>query len=411
MKILYFHQYFTFPGKPGGTRSFETAKRLANNYGHEIHIITTRMDSGSESGWKQTVIDGFTVHSINVAYSNKMSFWRRIRSFLQYAILAGIYTKGMAADLIFASSTPLTISIPAFVSSKLNKNAKIIIEVRDLWPEVPIALGYLDNPILRILAITLEKFTYSIASGIVALSTDMAESVVAKTKKLRPLIVVPNAADIENFTVDANQVAKWRKENNFLLTDELIVHCGAIGYVNGTEFLVEVAYQTAKSAPHIKYVLIGDGPAQEKVNLLASKLGVLNKNFFILPPVSKSTIPLVFGASSLSIVMVAQVKGLEKNSANKFFDTLAAGKPVVINYGGWQKEVIEKYKCGLVLDPKDPQAAGERIQELINDEVTLSSMSDNSRFVAEKIFNRDILVSELNEFFLDVTRTSRLVNK
>ena len=40
------------------------------------------------------------------------------------------------------------------------------------------------------------------------------------------------------------------------------------------------------------------------------------------------------------------------NSANNFFDTLAASKPILINYGGWQKLVIENENIGYVLPEK-----------------------------------------------------------
>ena len=39
---------------------------------------------------------------------------------------------------------------------------------------------------------------------------------------------------------------------------------------------------------------------------------------------------------------VIPIKELWANSANKLFDTLAAGRPILINYNGWQKELINK---------------------------------------------------------------------
>src|SRR5690606_35864199 len=46
---------------------------------------------------------------------------------------------------------------------------------------------------------------------------------------------------------------------------------------------------------------------------------------------------------------VIPVRELWANSANKFFDTLAAGKPILINHEGWQKEIIEGDNLGYVL--------------------------------------------------------------
>ena len=46
---------------------------------------------------------------------------------------------------------------------------------------------------------------------------------------------------------------------------------------------------------------------------------------------------------------VIPIKELWANSANKFFDSLAASKPILINYEGWQAKIIKEDNLGYVL--------------------------------------------------------------
>src|SRR3546814_15804551 len=86
MKILYLHQYFTTPSMPGGTRSYEMAKRLVAA-GHEVHIITSWHEHTDKAEWCTDQIDGIHIHWLPVPYSNKIGFTRRVPAFVWFAAL------------------------------------------------------------------------------------------------------------------------------------------------------------------------------------------------------------------------------------------------------------------------------------------------------------------------------------
>ena len=138
MKIIYLHQYFNTNEMPGSTRSFELSKRLVEN-GHKVYLITSKRDDYQlqKNGW--TKENGIDVYWTPVSYSNKMGFLRRIFSFLLFSIKSLKVTLSIDADIIYATSTPLTIAIPAIIYSRI-KAKPMIFGVRDLWPEIPIAV-------------------------------------------------------------------------------------------------------------------------------------------------------------------------------------------------------------------------------------------------------------------------------
>ena len=174
MKILYLHQYFKTPGMAGGTRSFEMARRLVAR-GHEVHVVTARDAPGSRV-WTYTQESGIDVHWCSVPYSNHMSYSRRIRAFAKFSRLAARRAASIEADVLFATSTPLSIVLPASYAAR-RQRIPMVFEVRDLWPELPIAVGALKNPLAIAAARWLERFAYRKATHVVALSPGMRDDV------------------------------------------------------------------------------------------------------------------------------------------------------------------------------------------------------------------------------------------
>src|SRR5690625_4937567 len=159
MKIIYLHQYFNTPEMSGGTRSYEMARRLVAA-GHDVHMITSwRQPDPARKNWFTTIEEGIKVHWLPVPYSNHMSYQERIKAFFRFAFQAGNKAKALQGDIVFATSTPLTIAIPAISASKKHR-IPMVFEVRDLWPELPVAIGAIRNPALIWMAKKLELWAY-----------------------------------------------------------------------------------------------------------------------------------------------------------------------------------------------------------------------------------------------------------
>ena len=105
--------------------------------------------------------------------------------------------------------------------------------------------------------------------------------------------------------------------------------------------------------------------------------------------------PQVVAACHVSTVIFADYPILEHNSANKFFDSLSAGKPVLLNYSGWQRDIIEKNKCGYGCRLGDLEEYIEKLKYLYENRNQLPMMGRNARELAEKEFDRDIISSRI----------------
>lgn len=398
MKIIYLHQYFNTPQMSGGTRSYEMAKRLVAA-GHEVHMITSWVKESSYTNWFEENIDGIKVHWFPNPYNNKMSFKQRIQAFLRFAFAAMQKVATIPADIVFATSTPLTIAIPGILGARKQK-IPIIFEVRDLWPEVPIAMGILKKPYQIFLAKKLEKWAYKNSAHVVALSPGMKEGIISTGYPEEKISVIPNSCDNDLFDVNNSGFERFKSNNAWLPKGKTIIYTGTFGLVNGVEVAVDLAAELKQRQSDIKILLIGDGFEYDKVYQKAQERGVLDHQLFIRKQVPKNEIPYFLKYATMASSFAIDLPAIQANSANKFFDALAAAKPILINYGGWQKDILERNKCGIVAWKKTAKETVNELEAFINNEELYAQACLNAKKLALHDFSRDQLALKLEHILV-----------
>lgn len=393
MTILYLHQYFALPSSSGGTRSYDLAKSFLNR-GHKVVVVTTssflKNFQEFSDGWTVLNYEGLELHILKLDYSNNLSFAKRIITFVQFLVKASLRLIKVKCDVVLATSTPITIAIPAFVKKVVHKTP-FVFEARDVWPEVPIAMGIIKNKTIVSLLKCFEKKIYKQSSHIVALSDDMERSIMSRAKVGKSLSVIPNISEVNRFahfdpnkTLIADLIGKQ--------SQKVILYAGTIGMVNGLKYMVDLAIHSKEIDPSINFIIFGDGMEKKELVRYAREGGVLNKTLYFLDPVSKSQLPQIYYESTIASSFVIPIPELWANSANKFFDCLAAGRPIVINHRGWQADVIEKENIGFVFDFKveNIQQEAKRFCEYINNDSLLKIQGDNAKFLAKSRYSLEI---------------------
>lgn len=399
MHIIYLHQYYRTPTSSGvgGTRSYEFARRLVAN-GHTVEMITSEHHPEEEwrRGWRVTEDDGIRVHWLPVPYGNDMSYTRRLRSFMAFALGSANRAASLGGDVVFATSTPLTICLPAIYAAWRTR-VPMVFEVRDLWPDAPIALGVLKNPLAIWAARRLERLAYRSAAQVVALSQGMADGVTRCGVPADKVHVIPNACDLDVFGPDPAAAAAVRARFAWLGERPLVVYVGTFGSVNGVGYLVEVAARTAELDPDVRFLLVGEGKEFQAVKERASHLNVLDRSLFMLGPRPKIEIADFLAAADLATSVVVDVPALWNNSANKFFDGLASGTAFAVNHEGWQADLLREWEAGLVLEAKDTAAAATSIVKALRTPGWAEQAGRNARRLAESEFARDSLAARFEQ--------------
>lgn len=398
MRIIYIDQYFKNRAMIGGSRSYEMARRLCQR-GHEVNLLTSDTTGKSGKGWRMTEEDGVRVHWISIPYRNSMPARERFKAFFGFAWQTARYGGRFQADVVFASSTPLTVALPA-VRLKRKLAVPMVFEVRDLWPEVPIAMGALRHPLARAAGRWLERFAYRHATRVVALSPGMKDGVCRAGYPADRVSVIPNSADTDLFRVPAERGREWRRQHPEIGDRPMVLYAGTLGRVNGVDWLVRLAAETAKLDPRICYVIVGQGGEAGRVREEAMHWGVLDRQVFLFPPVPKSAVPALLSACSLSASVVINLPELWNNSANKFFDSLAAERPILINHLGWQADLLSESGAGLVLPFGDICQAARLLCNHVTDERWLARAGAAAGRLADSRFARDRLALELENVLL-----------
>ena len=162
MRVIYLHQYFSTPKGKAGIRSYYFAKKLVES-GHEVFIICLNdsrtycgLKGKFKNGIRKGTIEGNNVFQFDIKYSNSLTFIARSYIFTRYCISSIKLAFKLRPEIIIATSTPLTVSIPAIIMRKI-LGIPFIFEVRDLWPKLPIAMGILKNKIIILILKLLEN--------------------------------------------------------------------------------------------------------------------------------------------------------------------------------------------------------------------------------------------------------------
>lgn len=403
MKILYLHQYFATRESATGTRSYEFAKALKKQ-GHEVEILTGSSQLESFTKEQTTVfgkyeIDGLVVNVINNKYKNSFGKWQRIWAFLTFLIIACFFQmKKREFDVIYATSTPLTIGIPAMFLSWKGK-VPFVFEVRDLWPEAPYQLGFIKSPFIYKSLCILETQIYKKAKHVVALSPGMKEGIMSKKIPERKITVIPNSADLELFKTQST--GKYR--NLFNLGDKFVLaHIGSMGVINGLDYLIEAARKLKDcDEKEVVILIVGEGAKKVELKSLVNRYEL--DNVYIMDSLPKHEIPTLMADVDATIMSVKHHPVLEMASPNKFFDSLAAGKPVLVNCEGWMKELVEKHEIGMFVRVDHPYDVVMAIHQLKANRKVLE-YGKNARQLAEKSFSRHDLSLKLEKILEDVRK-------
>jgi len=390
MKVIYIHQYFKTPEEGGAIRSYHLAKGLVEA-GIEVEIIT----SHNQGHYDLKIIEGIKVHYLPVAYDNTFGFYKRSLSFLQFVYKAkNLIKKLPRPDVLYITSTPLTTGLIG-LWAKRKLALPFIFEVRDLWPEAPIQVGAIKNKLFQKAMYQLEERIYRHALKIVALSPGILIYIRNKTNR-KDLFLIPNFCDVAFFSP---VIKEYYYEG--LKGKAVISYTGAMGQVNALEKLIYLAKEAQDQSKDWQFILMGKGDKERDLKKLTRELGLINLKFY--PFGNKSEVRKLLALTDVSYISFADFPILKTNSPNKFFDSLAMGKAILINHKGWVYDLVKDHHLGIYHHPKDHLKTICQLEDFLNSSSALKKAQSNARELALFHFSKDKAVKKLL-FVLDPTK-------
>ncbi len=405
MKVLYYHQYFSTPAGSNGTRSYELACDLVR-HGHHVTMVCLRTDRSvtgltgdSRNGRRYGFVDGIEVIEFDLPYSNHAGLLERALVFLRYSWQSLLLALGSDVDLIFATTTPLTAGIPG-IAARWLRGIPFVFEVRDLWPELPRAMGVVRNPLVLRALSALEWCSYHSADACIGLAPGICEGIADRGIPPGRITSIPNACDLELFQPLEAQQSKQPELISGLASpipaeSFVAAFTGAHGLANGLDAVLDAAAELQRKGRHdIRLLFIGDGRCKPALEQRVKAQGLVNCQF--LPPIPKPQLAQILGQSvHVGLMVLDDIPAFYRGtSPNKFFDYLSCGLPVVNNYPGWLAELIRDHQLGIPVPPSDPIAFAEALITLADDPHRQETMGAKARHLAESHFSRAVLAGQ-----------------
>jgi len=395
MKVLYFHQHFSTPKGSAGIRSYEMARRLIKR-GHQVTMVCgsyrggeTGLTESFVSGLRRGTVDGIDVIEFNLAYSNNDSFIKRALTFTKFALRSVGLAFTEQYDVVFATTTPLTAGIPG-VFARWFRRKPFVFEVRDLWPELPRAMGVIRNPVVLGVMSFLEWASYRSAHRLVGLSPGIVDGIARLNVSRERIAFVPNGCDLDIFSGD---LEPWRPSS--VQQDDLIaVFAGTHGIANGLDAVLDAAQVLKqRGREDIKLVLIGQGKLKKELQARAEDEGLTNVIFH--DPVDKKRLAGLLASTDIGLQILANVPAFYYGtSPNKFFDYLSAGLPVLNNYPGWLAEEINEHQCGFTVPPDNAETFVDALEKAAENRDELVMMGKKGRELAIQRYDRNLLADQ-----------------
>lgn len=388
MRILYLHQHFSTPAGAAGTRSFAMARALVAQ-GHAVTLAcgayagaATGLEGPFRHGRREGVVAGVRVIEFAIGCGNAQGMAARAAAFLRYAAAATRLALAERFDLAIASSTPLTVALPAILAKRL-RGLPFVFEIRDPWPELPRAMG-IGGPLLWGAMDRVADAACRDAAAVIALSEGMAATALAHGADPDRVAVIPNGCDLDLF---GPQVRPWRPPG--VAPEEILaVYAGAHGPANGLDQLLDAAAQMRGS--FVRLVLVGDGGERSRLVARAAADGL--DNVLFLPPMPKAALAGLLAGAQIGVQCLAPVAAFaELTAPNKLMDYLAAGLPVVANTGGRMARLLADGPAGMVVPAGDPEALAAALCRLAGDPALRARMGAAARGLAEKRWDRRLL--------------------
>ncbi|HLN55264.1 MAG TPA: glycosyltransferase family 4 protein [Bacteroidales bacterium] len=259
--------------------------------------------------------------------------------------------------------------------------------------------GFLRNMLSRPASWKKKEFEYlGYADRIVVLSKEYRDSLMNEYPRLNEdrFIVFPNVPDINA----PEYTAKTRVENPFKNDFPILLYYGVIAERRGIFETIDVFFELVKNNFEVNLLLIGpvDKKDSEYFTELASYKELKGKLIHI-PWINSKEFPGYLEISDICLAPFRKNPQHESGIANKIYDYMLGGKPLVVSDCRPQKNLVEKYNCGLVFS--DTTEFYNALITLLKDEQLRRSMGRNGQNAITSFYNiatfKDLLIKAYNQ--------------
>ncbi len=333
--------------------------------------------------------------------ADKRNLAKRAAGFAGFCgLTAAVGAPGPRADVVLALTPPVPMAATGWLVARARR-APLVLDVKDIFPDVAVELGMITDPRLVRAAYALERWSYARSAAITVLGEDMRANLAAKVPDPGKLTIIPNPVDvaaIRPMPADNGYRAEFG-----LSGKTVVMYAGNVGMSQSLDLLVDAARAYA-DRPDVVFVVNGGGSTLETVRRSAA--GLPNVVFVPFQPAGR--LPEVLAAADVHLVPLR--RGLARSSVpSKTYSILAAGRPVLasVDEGSTVAEIVEVSGAGLAVPPEDPAAFRAALGRLVDEPAIRARMGTAARAHVERTASATGVTDAYEQLFADVVRQWR----
>lgn len=382
MRVLIVSQYFTPEVTAASLRIHPLAAGLADR-GHEVEVVCEVPNHPTgikRPGYRARPVevrelDGFRVSYVWVTASPSKRARHRLSSYASFAAAAAATASiRTRPDVVVASSPPLSVgAVGALVAAR--HRVPWMFDVRDLWPEIAVALGELSQRRVIGAAEWLERSLYRSAAAVTTPTEPFADHIRAKCQRPEKVQVLANGTTHDWIRAGTAEVS--REEVGLPAEPFVWTYAGNVGLSQDLETAVEAARLLGDG---FRLQIVGEGAARTDLEASANRLPQGSVGFSgLLPPAQAAR---VMRASDALLVSLADRPELEKSVPIKLYDSCAIGRPVLLAARGEPRRLAQAHDAALTVPPEDPGALAGAVRTLRDQPRKAAAQAERARSFA-----------------------------
>jgi glycosyltransferase involved in cell wall biosynthesis len=409
LKLLILTQYF--PPEVGApqNRLFELALRLQDN-GVEVTILTAmpnypqmQIYKGYENKtYMYEEMQRLKVHRSHIYVSTNRSIMSRLRNYVSFVRSSTKVGKTIGEDhydFLMCESPPLFLGYSAMRLAKC-KNAKLIFNVSDLWPESAEKLGVVSNKLFLKIAYTLEEKLYKSSVLVTGQTQGICKSINQRFPSVKTYWL-PNGVDIDLYDPSKIEAGNWRSKHALSKEDFIVLYARIIGIAQGLDIILQAAAQS-KDKPTVKFVLLGSG--REKERLLQLKHDMQLSNVLFIDGVSKNEMRGVLKEVNAAVIPLRKLDLFLGAIPSKIFENMAMKIPVLLSVDGEARELfVNQGKCAVYVEPGNDKGLAVKVEELCDDKPMQKQLGEAGRAYVMQNVKRDTIATGVYKRMQELT--------
>jgi glycosyltransferase involved in cell wall biosynthesis len=390
MRVTILTQYY--PPEIGApqARLSELASALVRR-GHTVTVLTAmpsyplgKIHAGYGGFVRRERRGGVQIIRTPVFPTQRADFLGRMANYFSFtcsAAVLGTFLLG-PCDYLIVESPPLFLGLAGLWLSWRTR-AAMVFNVSDLWPESPVRLGVLRAGSLgHRIATWIEGLCYRHANVVSGQTKTIVANIADRFPQCRTYHF-SNGVNTRVFQPE-RRTAAARADLGAESSDACVaLYAGLHGLAQGLDQVLDAA-ATLRSDPRLRLVLVGDGPAKEKLVQRTREQNLSNVRF-LAPLPSDQVPPLVASADIVLVPLVTYIPGA---TPSKLYEAMASGRPVVLVASGEPAAFVREHNAGIVVAPGDGPGLVEALRTLGGDAALRQQLGANGRRAAERLFDK-----------------------